>query len=321
MKKISVIMATFNEEKNIEACLRSIVEQNYPSGHIEILISDGGSTDGTLTAINHFRTRWPVEIKIFKNDKVIAEFGKAISINHARGEILLFLDADERLVQRDFLKEMLKPFAEEIPDLLGVKPYMLPARDMSALCIYLTHLLNIADPVANFVSARPRWLRAYPSFNLYRIREPYPCGANGFMIRKDILEKIGWAEQYNESLITAKGIRMGWDKIARKTGWGIYHYYTPDWKTFFKKKLKRAYKHMTRITKERETSWLASRKPHLALACLYFLSFLFPLLVSWGFFLRTKNKIWLLHAPVGLATAVIYIYGYVSFFFKKKMQW
>ena len=41
---ISVNVCTFNEEKNIEECIRCI-EKNNP---IEIIIIDGGSTDKTI---------------------------------------------------------------------------------------------------------------------------------------------------------------------------------------------------------------------------------------------------------------------------------
>ena len=50
MKTVSLILTTYNSEKNLEKTLKSIEKQDYPS--IEVLIKDGGSTDGTLHMID-----------------------------------------------------------------------------------------------------------------------------------------------------------------------------------------------------------------------------------------------------------------------------
>jgi len=44
---VSVIITTKNEEKNIENCLRSIKNQNYPREKIEIIVVDNNSLDKT----------------------------------------------------------------------------------------------------------------------------------------------------------------------------------------------------------------------------------------------------------------------------------
>ena len=45
---VTVAMPCRNEAGFIEACLRSVQAQTYPRERIEILVADGGSTDGTL---------------------------------------------------------------------------------------------------------------------------------------------------------------------------------------------------------------------------------------------------------------------------------
>ena len=44
---LSIVMPTFNCEKNLDECLRCIRMQDYPQNLIEIIILDGGSTDRT----------------------------------------------------------------------------------------------------------------------------------------------------------------------------------------------------------------------------------------------------------------------------------
>lgn len=52
MKKISIIIPTFNSEKYLEFTLKSIINQNYDN--FEILIIDGGSKDKTLEIIKKY---------------------------------------------------------------------------------------------------------------------------------------------------------------------------------------------------------------------------------------------------------------------------
>ena len=53
MKKISVLLPVFNEEKYIEACIRSIQASSY--SHFEIIIVNDGSTDQTKNIIKNIK--------------------------------------------------------------------------------------------------------------------------------------------------------------------------------------------------------------------------------------------------------------------------
>ena len=45
---LSIIIPTYNEEKNISNCLSYIAANKYPNNKVEIIIIDGGSIDGTI---------------------------------------------------------------------------------------------------------------------------------------------------------------------------------------------------------------------------------------------------------------------------------
>ncbi|MCL5289033.1 MAG: TIGR04283 family arsenosugar biosynthesis glycosyltransferase [Acidobacteria bacterium] len=85
-RKISVIIPALNESENILACLRSVQEQEGPH---EMLVVDGGSTDGTP------------ELARPHAQVISAPRGRAQQMNLgarlATGEVLLFLHADTRL--------------------------------------------------------------------------------------------------------------------------------------------------------------------------------------------------------------------------------
>lgn len=85
---ISVIIPTLNEENIIESTLRNlrVLIQNTPH---EIIVSDGGSRDRTVTIAERFAL-------VVKSEK-----GKAIQLNkgakRATGDILFFVQSDAKL--------------------------------------------------------------------------------------------------------------------------------------------------------------------------------------------------------------------------------
>ncbi len=88
---VSLIIPTYNEGKYLLNCLNSILHQTYPKEKIEILIIDGGSTDGTHNIINAFVDILPIR-KIHNKDKKTT-FALNMGIKEAVGEIILRLDA------------------------------------------------------------------------------------------------------------------------------------------------------------------------------------------------------------------------------------
>jgi rSAM/selenodomain-associated transferase 2 len=92
---ISVIIPIINEAEILESFLRKLLNQ---PGDLEILVADGGSTDGTLGVLNRFPG-----VK-----RVGSGGGRGRQMNEgareARGEILLFLHADTILPASALLK-------------------------------------------------------------------------------------------------------------------------------------------------------------------------------------------------------------------------
>jgi len=94
--KISIIIATFNAGKTLEACFKSIAAQSYKN--YEILIADGLSTDSTLSILDSHSSE--IAYRVSEKDKGIYDaWNKAIP--HAKGEWLYFLGADDELFGPD----------------------------------------------------------------------------------------------------------------------------------------------------------------------------------------------------------------------------
>lgn len=91
---LSVILVTYNAEKFLQRCLDSIYSQQYP--HIEIIIMDGGSTDGTAAILQTNADRlafWKSE----KDGGIYEAMNKAL--DHARGQWIYFIGADDILTR------------------------------------------------------------------------------------------------------------------------------------------------------------------------------------------------------------------------------
>lgn len=85
MNNISVVLAVYNEEKNLKACLDSIKGLAW-----EIVIVNGGSTDQTLDIAKDFKAKI-----IETNNPPNFHINKNKAIDAAKGEWILQLDADE----------------------------------------------------------------------------------------------------------------------------------------------------------------------------------------------------------------------------------
>lgn len=85
MGKISVIVITFNEEKNIDRCLKSITWAN------EIIVVDAFSTDKTVELARAYAT--DVLLHVYDGEVPQRERG----FQRATGEWLFWIDADEEV--------------------------------------------------------------------------------------------------------------------------------------------------------------------------------------------------------------------------------
>lgn len=82
---ISVVLATYNEEKNIERCLNSVKGLAD-----EVIVVDGSSTDNTRDIAQGFGA------KVIKtSNKPIFHINKQMAMDQAQYELVLQLDADE----------------------------------------------------------------------------------------------------------------------------------------------------------------------------------------------------------------------------------
>jgi GT2 family glycosyltransferase len=99
---VSVILPIYNEAGFIEPCVQSLLDNTYPRDRMEVLIIDGGSTDGTRDIASRLAER-DSRVRLLDNPHKFLAPGINIGIQAARGELLTRMDGHAK-VTPDFLQ-------------------------------------------------------------------------------------------------------------------------------------------------------------------------------------------------------------------------
>jgi len=119
---VSIITVTYNSAHLLEGTIRSVLMQNYP--HIEYLIIDGASTDYTQTIIkltqntndrllNAKMFRWVSE----PDGGLYDAMNKGLCM--AKGDFVWFLNAGDRLFEKDTVGKMMQHYSPGVDVLFG----------------------------------------------------------------------------------------------------------------------------------------------------------------------------------------------------------
>ncbi len=111
---VSVVIAAYNEEKNIEKRIKNILGQNYPREKLEVIIVSDGSSDQTDLIIKKIQQQ--KNINFLKLCTYPVSQGKAHAINQgvniATGEIIVFADSRQRF-ETNAIKHLVANFNDQ----------------------------------------------------------------------------------------------------------------------------------------------------------------------------------------------------------------
>jgi len=111
--KISIITCTYNSEKYLLECLRSIEKQSHKD--IEHIIIDAFSTDKTINIINKYIKRnSKIKIKFFQFPPRGISNAMNFGIKHSTGDIIHFLHSDDFYYSPDSLQKVNKYFQNNL---------------------------------------------------------------------------------------------------------------------------------------------------------------------------------------------------------------
>lgn len=113
MAQVSVVLPALNERRYIRDCLDSLLAQDY-NDVVEILVVDGGSTDGTREIVlSHGDT-----VRLVDNPRVTAAAAMNVGIAEAKGEIIVRADA-HTLYATDYVRRCVEVLLETGADNVG----------------------------------------------------------------------------------------------------------------------------------------------------------------------------------------------------------
>ena len=92
--KISIIIPCYNQEKYIEKCLQSVL--NQPCSSYEIIAVDDGSTDRTPEILREYAKN-NERIRVFEVGNMGAGAARNYGFGYALGEFVFFMDSDDFL--------------------------------------------------------------------------------------------------------------------------------------------------------------------------------------------------------------------------------
>ncbi len=115
MKKISVIIPTYNSENYLEKCIESVVNQTLKE--IEIIIINDCSQDNSLKIINKFAQK-DKRIKIINNTKNLG-YGKSVNlgIKNSNNDFISIVESDDS-IEPNMLETLLKESTKQDYDII-----------------------------------------------------------------------------------------------------------------------------------------------------------------------------------------------------------
>ena len=111
--KLSIIVPVYNRENYIESCLKTLLQ--IQSDEIEIIIVDDGSIDNSLDLCRGYE-KIDKRINVYHKENGGVSSARNFGLNHARGEWIWFIDADDYL-ENNYLS-IIMSYACQLPDIL-----------------------------------------------------------------------------------------------------------------------------------------------------------------------------------------------------------
>ena len=113
--KFSVIVPVYNVEKYITECLDSLIGQTFKD--FEIILVDDGSTDRSGEICDAYKVQYPDYITVIHNSNRGVMLSRRCAIQHAKGEIFVFVDSDD-YADVHLLEKLNTIFESESPDMV-----------------------------------------------------------------------------------------------------------------------------------------------------------------------------------------------------------
>jgi glycosyltransferase involved in cell wall biosynthesis len=140
---ISIVIPAYHAAGTIDRCLQALSAQTILRSRYEILVVDDGSADGTADRVR----AWP-GVRLLTQPHAGPAAARNLGVAHARGEIVLFTDADCAPAE-DWVERMTAPFRLAADG--SESPGGAPAAALLVAGTKGAYLTQQQEPVARFV--------------------------------------------------------------------------------------------------------------------------------------------------------------------------
>ncbi len=119
MPKVSIIIPCYNEQSTIRPLLEALREQTFPRSKMEVIVSDGMSTDNTRQEIAEFQKKFrDLKVQVVDNTQRTIPSAVNRAIGASRGEIIVRLDAHSKPYP-DYVEKCVKALEAKRGDNVG----------------------------------------------------------------------------------------------------------------------------------------------------------------------------------------------------------
>jgi len=149
---ISIIIPVRNFERTLDKTFQYLMNVEYPRDRMEIVIADGGSTDGTVALVKKYQQKYPFIKLIEIPDCPSPAYARNKALDNVKGEFIFFTDGDCAPC-KDWIYEMLRHFQrDEKIGIVGGEIYTLRVEKENLVEIWCEHFrFNMVSPRYGFI--------------------------------------------------------------------------------------------------------------------------------------------------------------------------
>ena len=316
------MIVTLNNERTIEACVKSIKNHEYPRKNIEYLNIDGGSTDNTDKILRKYGFKI-IKSRIPRD----AEAQRGIGLQFASHNLIASIDADNYLPNPQWLQQMVQPFMDD-PKIVHANTIHYTYKKNDTLFNRYFALFGMVDPIVYYVGRPDRlpwYVKTWTLGKILKETAGYTSvefdldtlptvGCNGVVYRRDILLKHAQSnpEQFLHIDIFADLVEKGYNRFAIVKN-DVVHDTAVNLKTLMKKRVAFLKAYYLKVNTSGQKRRYLIYNPikvqdigRLLLFVLFTVTWIRPLIDSIRRYIVKKDIAWLLH-PI---MCWIYLYAY-----------
>lgn len=331
---ISIATVVYNTNLQIfKESLESVKNQDYPKNRIEHIVFDGGSDNGTIELARSYGC-----IVVVRPDlRPDTESRKSLSIMAAKNEIILFLEGDNVLVGKEWLKTMVLPFVENKKIFSTFSMHNSFTKNMPLLTKYCA-LIGASDPPVCYLGKADKIMYDEKRYNKGKIikelqqyyvvqftKDTLPTlGNNGHMVKRSVISKVNKDPKiflHTDAFFDM--LCLGFDTYGVVKN-SIIHYTGSDILKLYQRRVR--FKEIYRDAYIRKRVYLIfdynSQKDrwNLFKFIIFSLTFIQPFLRAVRGYLHVPEPAWFLHPIVCFVAVIMYTKSEASYLLRRFLK-